>query len=616
MNLGLLASLPLLAASLQAQIRIDAEYTAISWPSPSASAPTFAGPDRAMICGQFVPGHLGPCAVVVRDQHLYMSFQPLMFPGIMAAGAPTVLAGSRSIAALRRNDDADLVAALEPGGLRIWGYDPAIGFDPVAASASVNGDFAGATRLDTGTHIAGGGATEHHVIASNTSWVRCATMDSSLAVTAAPIVSMAAGVTLFDARAIDWVAGGLPEVALLTSTGVVVIDHLGNPLAVGVGSGSPTEGHLITMRNNSAPMICVATHGTGSWNLSSWVAGSSSGTLTMASAYVIPGTGSGSGVDVTGLDKVDLVDDAMPEVVVSCTDSLRRVFFGSTTGPAPHSAGAVEIEDVDPASLPVTPLANNAPARFYDIDRNGNVDMVIPSTASDELVIIHDILPQVQWILLSNDTDGTLTGTVSDPRALGRIDDAGGWAFDVHAEHDNDDGLALRLTLPSGVTADHALQVYSYDLVNGVPQLSTVDAFKYPLASDFQAVDFVVPVPVSTSSMMFEVNLVGENGLQGQSTMPVLLRYDYNSTAYIKFSDLLPDLPSNWLTVTPLKPIYPQTLNDWWDADYVSLRSFGPGTLAGSQRFIGYITHFPLSDSVAGNPDVDAIKELLNQHPH
>lgn len=524
----LLASLVSLigASNAPAQIPLEIDFDRIErpWHVPEVgevipNGATFAGADTDLICGAFIPNHDGRSAVVVRGGTAYLSFQPASFDHMVPVTMPGTLApGGAKLGTLAAIDGgADRIAALTNLGLEIWRYDDQSGFVPVAAQGP-DAAFVGARRIIAGLHSIPGGP-ENHVLAIGPGWVRGGIIMNNDQLLTGPQISFPPMVNVLDAAPVFWTGADLPEIGVLTTAGLFVLDIAGN--VIDSLAGTASDGLICTLRQAGVPALCAVVDSGSDWVLHTWP---SNGSSALTSGTFGMPTGP------TGITSVDLDSDNYPEIVVSAKDSVRRAFFGSATGPTLLSR--LHVHDVDSNATSSLPLSNDVPMVVDDIDRDGNPDFVIQSSATNQLIVMLDALPQtVQQVSLPPTSIPDYDG-LGAPEMLGQMAGVGTWA----APGTQRDLFGMRFDIPSWVPNGMALQIFVYPQANGKFSPEAIACFHYSLPGGAADHKFDVLVPVGRHSVLsvgeshsyvFEARLIDMLGNSPvEATKPSLCQYD------------------------------------------------------------------------------------------
>ena len=577
------------ASTALAQIPTDIDFDRIErpWLVPGAGqtfsgGATFTGADTDLICGAFIPRHNGRSAVVVRGGIAYLSFQPASFDHLVPVPIPGTMApGVGKIGTLQAIDGgADRVAALTTQGLEVWRYDDQLGFVPVAAQGP-DASFLGARRIVTGLHSISSGP-ENHVLAIGPGWVRGGIIMNNDQLLTGPQIDFPQSIGVLDAIPVFWTDGELPEIAVLTTIGMFVLDILGNQ--IDSLAGTATDGLLCTLRQGNVASLCAVVDSGSDWVLQTWLSDESpvltSGTFTMPS-------------EPTGITSVRLDSDSYPEMVVSAKDSVRRVFFGSAAGPTLLSR--VHVHDVDSTTTSSLPLSNDVPMVIDDIDRNGNPDFVIQSSATNQLIVMLDALPQTENFVSNVTTTGDESEGLGAPGMLGQFENVGTWA----APGNQRDLFGMTFRIPSWVPNGMTVQVFVYrsDGVKFTPEVVACWHYALPLDPAGRLFDILVPVeqhselnPGEAHRYMFECNLIGVEGVSTvEETKPVICQFDlyYDSSQLDSvqfFQDLNETYLSTWVIETG------SLLQEDWNEDSFTVFAdpFDPTTSLPS-RYIGTV---------------------------
>ncbi|MCK5940829.1 MAG: VCBS repeat-containing protein [Planctomycetes bacterium] len=493
------------------------------WPTTASGGYSFQGTSSSLVVGSFVPGHDGVCAVVMRDGAGYLSFQPQVFEHFVGVELPSPLASSpvasaRQLATLRNHGTGtDRLAAVVAGGVDLWhyGYDPATQtrrFLPVGAGPDAN--FAGATDIRAGVHQVASGP-ENHFVAFSSTWAQGAVVLADDSIVAGTRVNVPAGSFVWDVTPIDWVPGGLPEIAALTSDGLFVFDFAGQPID---GQAFPTDrGRICAIDQDGAVALCAVIPSGGQWVSRTWVAASS--TTWDSPTFSLPDC-------PTGVSAVHLTDDGYSEVVVSTVDDLERIMIGTVNGPT--AQGGYFLRKHAPTST-----LNHTATVIGDLDRDGLPDLLQQCDGSNQLIWVGAIQEQMHEELLQP-FSGQASPSLPEPELRGVFiegDIASSSLPDFSSFPAGYDALILRFTLPDDLPDGRELRVFQYPVVNGDTDLSVVEvaAAAIPSGSQGAVFDIAVPLPLASSGdfkVVLEFALYdAASGTPIDSSSPVFGRY-------------------------------------------------------------------------------------------
>lgn len=471
----------LTALSAQTPVLPPLELERIERPWPSA----FAGTDTDVACGRFVAEHPAMSAVVVRNGQLYLWFGPAHFAHCVTTG----VSGVGAIATVpSTNADPDLLAVATPAGLRLLRY---VGGTFVDALPGQGVQTAWAGTRDLESAVFGGSQPIRCLLAHGIDWVRATLVDD--AGTLLPPLSFSAppGVTVFDVTLVDWVPGGLPEIAVLLSTGTCVLAADGTFVT---GFPQAAVGGVIqALPRNAVPTFAQARNFGGVWRIETFV---SQGTFAPIDGGVLP-----VGQPVIGLAAFDANGDAFRDLVVSTGESLRRVLVGRPEGFSAASAHRVDFLDVDAADLPTSPLSNQAPLCVCDMDRDGNDDFVVAQRPTDQLVVTIRVRPQLQFAMLGFQDEGGTLPSLAFTLPLGVSPGIGLPGEDLTGNV----VLFLRLELPGVLMPNTALDAIVYPrFVQGATpaagdpaSLASIAHLRYavPAGSEGKSFSLMLPLP-------------------------------------------------------------------------------------------------------------------------
>jgi len=479
------------------------------------------GVTTCVTSGAFVPGHPGRSAVALRGGALYWAFEPTIFPSI--AAIPTPLAAGQTlvtVAALPSVDDgADRLAVVTSAGFDVWEYT-AGAFVSCSGGTPLAG-FVGATELRCGVHKVSG-VEQNHVLAIGPNWVRGVVVLADDTTFAGAPTTIAGGQTLLDGAILQWVAGDLPEVAVLTTSGMFVFDVFANSVA-----STPftcTVGKLCGTTTSGNRALCAVTDSGSDYILRTWQVG---GTVTPSTTFPMP-------APPVGIFSIDRDTGTQRDIGVSSTDSVLRCFRGGGAGPL-GGADLHEVNIIDPAGLPANPTANDVRPVVDDVDYDGYLDIVFSHRATDQLLILNSVLPDFVTGALDEPDPGFAKSPMGQPTGLFSSPDAN-WAFPSAMQSVPHDAAGVRIRLPDWVTDEYVLRVVRYPVsdVDGKVDMSALGVYDYPLQTSYAQHDFDVLVPVEERAgllttqrvhEMLEFMIVGISNKKGDASPPALLDY-------------------------------------------------------------------------------------------
>jgi len=523
----------ILAAPLVAQ-ELTFQRTERDWPA------VYAGTSASLVAGAFVPDHVGRSAVLMRGGQAYMSFQPLQFDHFAAVATPAALASTpllsaRQLATLPNHDGtaADRVAAVVAGGVDLWHYVNG----QFVSVQGVDAAYAGAVELRSGVHQMPGGA-ENHFVAFTDTWVQGGVHMADDTIVPGPRIPTPANTTVWDVATVDWVAGGMPEIVVLSSAGLFVLDFLGNSLAMQpfpvVGRGA-----LCAIDQAGTPGVtAVIPTGTGQWLARTWQSGSA--TTWDSPTFLLPSI-------PTGIVAAQLTDDSYSEVLVSCTDNLERVMVGTIDGPTWQNG--YYIEKSDPSAT-----ADHTASILDDIDRDGEPDLIVQSDGGNHLVVIGSV-PEQMATFSGLSYNKLPVPMLSSPDMRAVISEDLSVNHSMFASTDN--GLLVRFALPAGMGNQMEIHCYQYDMVGAVVLPAVVGSYyaTVPPGSSDKDFEMLIPVPPPQHGVVvsryLEFTLVDNaNDAAMSSTRSVFGRYtvyDKNVEASLLIANQLIPGGNLWL---------------------------------------------------------------------
>lgn len=474
------------------------------------------GTTTCVTSGAFVAGHPGRSAVAVRGGALYWAFEPTVFQRI--AAVPTPLTAGQTlvtVAALPSIDHGpDRLAVVTSAGFDVWEYTGGA-FVSCSGGTPLAG-FVGATELRCGVHKISG-VEQNHVLAIGPNWVRGVVVLADDTTYPGALTTIAAGQTLLDGAILQWVAGDLPEVGVLTTSGMFVFDVFANSVA-----STPftcTVGKLCGTTTSGNRALCAVTDSGSDYILRTWQVG---GTVTPSTTFPMP-------APPVGIFSIDLDVGTQRDIVVSSTDSVLRCFRGGGAGPL-GGADLHEVNIVDPANLPAPATANDVRPVVDDVDYDGYLDVVFSHRATDQLVILNSVLPDFVTKALDEPDPGHAKDPMGQPRGLFSNASAN-WAFPSSMQSVTLDGVGVRVDLPNWVTDEYVLRVARYPVVDGKAVLTASGVYDYPLQTTYAERDFDVIVPVDERAgetevhEMLEFMIVGINNQKGDASPSQVIDY-------------------------------------------------------------------------------------------
>ncbi|MFN3242869.1 MAG: hypothetical protein ACE37K_15315 [Planctomycetota bacterium] len=561
--------LPLILAAPLVSQELQFYRTERDWPA------SMTGVSASLVAGQHVPDHVGRSVLLMRAGQAYLSFQPLQFDHFAAVGTPAALAATalpsaRQLAPLPNHDGtaSDRVAAVVAGGVDLWRYDNGQ-FVSVAGGEAA---YAGAVQIRSGVHHTAGGP-ENHFVAFTDSWVQGGVHMADDTIVPGPRIPTPANTTVWDVATVDWVAGGMPEIVVLSSAGIFVLDFLGNALA---SQAFPVfgRGSLCAIDQGGTPGVtAVIPTGSGQWFARTWQAGST--TTWDSPTFLLPSI-------PNGIVAAQLTDDAYSDVVVSCTDHLERVMIGTANGPTWQNG--YYLRKHDPSATP-----SHTASVLDDIDRDGELDLVLQADGSEQLVVVADFAEQM------HDHTGQLFAkapvpTLSSPEIRGLVTDPAyltSWQFPQ-----NHAALIVRFDLPTGLNDQMEVRCYQYGMQGDVVDTSSVTTYyaDLPTGASGGTFDMMIPVPLEQNGTivgrLLEFTLVdnGNDGFASKSVLGRFTRHPGEVLASVLIADMMDANGSLWL----IKP-FSNVVANWGELVVAGLETIlHPNQNSGnSSRYLG-----------------------------
>lgn len=379
------------------------------WPAVYSGSDTF----RHMTCGRLLANYPVQTLAVSRGGKLYLAPDPTSVFALKDATPPGAVV--YGLAALEMAAaSTDRLAMVQQTGLCVVHDDPAdAGLVMVSASNTLS---AWSSMRRIAAHRVTAGAMSHVVVGCSDSTdarrVRVATYDGT---TLTETASVMTGQTVFDVAIVDFNSDNEPEIAVLAGDGLWVITTGGSVLS---HDPIPFQGGRLCSSPNNTAVGAIKVGGV--WSLAERFA---SGQLTVHGALTVPP----NVIGVTmGLLSSTSGSGGFPDVVISTDQPFRTIVFGTSSGF--DLANPVTIDDS--STLPANPPLNKVPALIRDVDGDGRQDIVLASSAANQLVITNasflalsatefDIIdpvgePEEAWISLWNGETAPASDTYLD----------------------------------------------------------------------------------------------------------------------------------------------------------------------------------------------------------
>jgi hypothetical protein len=555
------------------------------WPS--------GGPGvQALTVGSFVPNHDGATAVVAINGALFSSFQPALWQHFAASGGSgvqrlaTVVARDGAIGGLPLAwGGTDRLAGIRADGLRLLQYS-ATGFVDAALPNISDPSWAGAIGVASG--IEGTGAVRgRYVLGWSPTWVKLSVVDPALGLLPVATFPAPPGVAVHDAALIDWTVGGAPEVAVLLANGTAVLDVNGLPVAWLPRIAG--EGRLCAWRRNNLPALSVVCRPTPAANLAVHTH--------QPGGYYFSGGSFPLTTALTGVLATTIDGDVHPDLLISHTGTTRLFVLGTADGPSVNGQNNLRaIHDVATNQLPVPVPSNLVPAVVTDVNRDGLVDLLVASAATEGVVLQLGLLPQMASALQNggNSSAAGVDGAagLQFHEGLGIDDTVAEGLLPVGVDRSGLHLLGLRLKLPSN-WSDFPLAravVYGLGAADEI-QVDTATPYTYTILHSVSDPDYLtiyVPLPqaVDEEGVCHAVELALTN-TDGTKWTSSLLLATVNFVGEVQHTQGAPSHLPWWADFL------------WWYVWNQFYRMYGPtwnlpnatgqGVLVGGNRYIGEI---------------------------
>ncbi len=501
------------------------------WPA------TMPGVDTSLACGRFVADHPGRGVVVVRDGRLHFWFAPANLDLCVA----TDFTGAQAICTVPSMDASpDLLAVSTAAGLRMLRWNGDTFVDAFQGQGAI-ADWIDAR--DFATFVAPT-LSSRLLLARAPGWVRCTIVDPGGFVQPGIVFPAPITQAVLDAEYVNWVPGGLPEVAVLTTAGTFVLDASGNVLAA---YAQTAAGGVLKAVNRNDPPVLVQIRQLGvDWRVETFFP---TGPFTPVDGGLLPVSR-----PVIGVGVCDINGDAWADLVVSTGESLRRILLGRSEGFSATTAYRIDFFDVE-EQAPGPQAPNLSPLVVDDIDRDGNQDFVVAHRNSNQLVVTYRVRPQVQLAVFQIQDEGGTVPSLTFAKTLGGTRDVPlpipNWSEQyVHFP---------QVQLPTQLPANAAVDAIVYRRPVGPDETPTPDDeahlgaiahFRYPVASTVGGQLFDLMLPIHEAQVFaadmgpaarFVVELCVIEDVPGKapvSTAPIFLECAVNYDLYVGGSEL------------------------------------------------------------------------------
>lgn len=568
-----------LASSVPGQI----DRAIHDWPTQ----PPFANDQfRRVATGRLISSHPGRVAAIVRDQRVFFALDPANLAAYEDVTPSNATVYEVATLATGTEGGTDRLAAITGGGLAVLsatgnGTGLAIG-PPLSAWA---------TCRVLKTRIWNNAGTRYHVLAAGADTnvaglVRIGMVDDA---GGAPFDTgaYAGTATVLDIAFVDWLPGGTPELAILTTAGLVFVSV--NGTVIGSVSKSVVAGKAAAIpASTSGENLLLTVKINGQWQL----ARQSPGGTTVHGVLPLPPTTVVRGVSL-GL----ISADADLDLMISTTDGQRWFVMGSDG--AYQASAAVAVDDLPPVAG--ASYANSCPGVLDDMDLNGEIDALVLSReivgniATDRVVVLLNVSDAIRVVLnqpklltlpLKFRVEGTATaGTYNAVFAEG-------WS----TVPENAAGMRLVIPSPTTDSLTDRMSIIVWQLDPNLVEPVAMDPVRHfwwhlPTTGSVQGV--YVPIPSSHQRYMLELRRVRF------TAGGTAIAYSEAAT-YFTVAVRATTLPNHWeATVTPLMgPLPVPVPEDWLAVDgggapNTPISASAYTGFANDDRFVGAILPAP-----------------------
>jgi hypothetical protein len=437
-----------LAPTLAAQLVLQDEITRVENPWPASAQ----GVVTDLVAGAFRIGHPGRSAVMLRNGALELCYQPAVLQHWVSAGG----SGLTRIATIPGGSQGrcDRLAALSAAGLHVMGLGPS-GFATLGAGPFAN--WIGLVEVKA-VIVPYQGVQTPLMLGIGPTGVKVATIGPNVSVVPVADLPVPPTMQLLDAVLVDWVAGGLPEVVALTTSGTFVIDIATLSVVEQLTSITTGAGFLAQLPDGA--FVVQLTQAGTDWRVVTMMPGQTFDTEPVFSLAKPP----------TGLVTGRWNEDDFPDVIVSTGELVRHVLTGDADGPRSALAHRVQITDYAGAP-PGGQVDNVAAAIVDDIDYDGEKDLLAVNQTSGKLVLTRELRRQIVAndpgsqipVTLDTQTGVRLEAVIGYHHGFPGTNAPANWQTGLSPLLE--DSLAVRCSLPSGWENEQKLLVTTYPLV-------------------------------------------------------------------------------------------------------------------------------------------------------